>query len=44
MSKEQSILDLNTLDASKETVTSDLVKLDDLSLALIGGGELVVCF
>jgi hypothetical protein len=44
MSKEQSNLDLNTIEASNEAVQSDLVKLDDLSLTLVGGGELVVFF
>jgi hypothetical protein len=44
MSKELNILDLNTIEASNEAAQSDLVKLDDLSLTLVGGGELVVFF
>ena len=42
MSKDQSILDLNTVEVNTEIAQSDVIALDDLSLALIGGGDFVV--
>ena len=40
MSKEQSTIEV--VEVQDVETQSDLVKLDDLSLAMIGGGELVV--
>ena len=42
MSKEHNPLDLNTVEINTEIVAADVVTLDDLSLALIGGGDFVV--
>ena len=42
MSKDQSIVDLITVEVNSEVVPSEVIALDDLSLALIGGGNFVV--
>ena len=39
MSKELNIAEINNLDTIEIGQYAELVKLDDLSLALIGGGE-----
>lgn len=41
MSKEQTVIDTPIADCL-EMQSTDVVKLDDFSLALIGGGEMVV--
>ena len=43
MSKELNLID--TVVATPEVaVQPEMIKLDDLSLALVGGGSVVVCF
>jgi hypothetical protein len=42
MSKDQSIVDLIAVEVNSEVIQPDVIVLDDLSLALIGGGNFVV--
>ena len=44
MSKEQSILEIAVIDKTEVAVQTEVVELNDLSLALIGGGTMVVQF
>ena len=38
MSKELNIIDSAIVDQSEAVVATEIIKLDDLSLALVGGG------
>ncbi len=38
MSKELNVIDTVTVEQSEAVVTAEIIKLDDLSLALVGGG------
>ncbi len=42
MSKEQNTIEAIIVDTAEVAGQTDLVKLDDLSLALVGGGDYVV--
>ena len=44
MSKELNVIDTLVTDAPEVAVQSETIKLDDLSLALVGGGFVVVAF
>ena len=44
MSKEAQVLDNATIEQAEITPISELVKLDDLALALVGGGAAGVEF
>ena len=44
MSKELNLIDALVTEAPEVAVQSEIVKLSDLSLALVGGGSVVVCF
>lgn len=44
MSKELSVIDTPVSDTSEVAVLPELIKLDDLSLMLIGGGAATVIF
>ena len=39
MSKELNIIDTLAIEQSEVAFTSELIRLDDLSLALVGGGS-----
>ena len=43
MSKELNLID-TVVDTPEVAVQPEMIKLDDLSLALVGGGSVVVCF
>ncbi len=38
MSKELNVIDSVTVEQSEAVVAAEIIKLDDLSLALVGGG------
>ena len=42
MSKELNIIDTLVIEQSETVVATEIIKLDDLSLALVGGGGGVV--
>ena len=44
MSKNLKFIEVATIEQEVPAVEQDIVKLDDLSLALIGGGDCVVSF
>ena len=44
MSKELNVVDTLVTDAPEAAVQPEMIKLDDLSLALVGGGSAVVYF
>ena len=44
MSKELNVIDTLVTDTPEVAVQSEMIKLDDLSLALVGGGSVVVAF
>ena len=44
MSKELNLIDAPAIEAIEIAVQPDMIKLDDLTLALIGGGEAAVVF
>ena len=44
MSKELNLIDTPQFEATEIAVQPDMIKLDDLTLALIGGGEAAVVF
>ena len=44
MSKELIVVDTLVADTPEATVQPEMIKLDDLSLALVGGGSAVVYF
>lgn len=44
MSKELNLIDAPVLETAEISATPDLISLDDLALALIGGGEAAVVF
>ncbi len=44
MSKELNIIDMPPTDTTEIAVQPELIKLDDLSLALVGGGSVGVVF
>jgi len=44
MSKELNLIDAPAIEITEIAVQPDLIKLDDLTLALIGGGEAAVVF
>ena len=44
MSKELNVIDTLVTNAPEVAVQSEMIKLDDLSLALVGGGSVVVAF
>ena len=39
MSKELNVIDTLAIEQSEAVATLDIIKLDDLSLALVGGGS-----
>ena len=43
MSKEMNVIDLSATEQTGTQPALEFVKLDDLSLALIGGGQGAVC-
>ena len=44
MSKELNLIDTIATEAPEVAVQLDIIKLDDLSLALVGGGSVGVAF
>ena len=44
MSKELNLIDTLVTEAPEVAVQSEIAKLSDLSLALVGGGQAVVAF
>ena len=44
MSKEQTLVDAIVVESNEVAIQTELTMLDDLSLALIGGGTMVVQF
>ncbi len=44
MSKELNVIDTLATDAPEVSTQPDMIKLDDLSLALVGGGSAAVGF
>ncbi len=44
MSKELNVIDTLATDATEVSTQPDMIKLDDLSLALVGGGSAAVGF
>jgi len=44
MSKELNLIDLPATEAAAIATPSEMINLDDLSLALIGGGQAAVVF
>ena len=44
MSKELNLIDIPTTEAADIATQPDMINLDDLSLALIGGGQAGVVF
>ena len=44
MSKELNIVDALVTEGPEVAVQPEIFKLSDLSLALVGGGSVVVCF
>ena len=44
MSKELNLIDTLVTVAPEVAVQPEMIKLSDLSLALVGGGSVVVCF
>ncbi len=44
MSKELSVIDTPVIDTAEVAAQPEMIKLDDLSLALVGGGQASVCF
>ena len=43
MSKELNVIDCPAAEQADFSATPELIKLDDLSLALVGGGQATVC-
>ena len=43
MSKELNIIDRPVTEQATDLATPELIKLDDLSLAMVGGGQGAVC-
>ena len=43
MSKELNVIDYPATEQADVLVTTELTNLDDLSLALVGGGQTTVC-
>jgi hypothetical protein len=44
MSKELNVIDSPITEAAEAVTQPEMIKLDDLSLALVGGGQASVCF
>ena len=42
MSKELNVIDTLAVEPSEVVVSTEITKLDDLSLALVGGGNVIV--
>jgi hypothetical protein len=44
MSKELNVIDSPVTEVAEIATQPEMIKLDDLSLALVGGGQASVCF
>ncbi len=44
MSKELNVMDMPTTESQEVACPSEIIKLDDVSLALVGGGSVGVVF